>query len=104
MYPEAWRLEMSMELGLTIRADVPAVPAKVPGSVQAALRDVGILPDWRIGLNTRMCEWAEHRHWIYETVLPSEWCDKPGRKILRADGLDYPVSYTHLTLPTKRTV
>ena len=89
MYPEAWRLEMSMELGLTIRADVPAVPAKVPGSVQAALRDVGILPDWRIGLNTRMCEWAEHRHWIYETVLPSEWCDKPGRKILRADGLDY---------------
>ena len=89
MIPDGWRLGLSMEQGLTIRDDVPPVTARVPGSVQAALRDAGILPDWRIGLNTRQCEWVEHRHWLYQTVLPAEWCDKPGRKILRADGLDY---------------
>ena len=89
MLPDGWRLGLSMEQGLTIRDDVPAVPAKVPGSVQAALRDAGVLPDWRIGLNTRRCEWVEHRHWLYQTVLPAEWCDKPGRMILHARGLDY---------------
>jgi beta-mannosidase len=49
------------------------IPARVPGSVQAALRAAGILPDWNVGRQARACEWVENRHWIYETLLPDEW-------------------------------
>ena len=57
--------------------DVTSVPARVPGSVQGALREAGILPDWNVGLNYRQCEWVEHRHWIYRTELPDEWLAAP---------------------------
>jgi beta-mannosidase len=87
--PDAWRLGLSMELGLKITADISPVPARVPGSVQAALRDAGVIPDWRVGLNSRLCEWVEHRHWLLQTTLPAAWCDRPGRKIIVAKGLDY---------------
>lgn len=69
--------------------DVGPVKAKVPGSVQHALRQAGILPDWNVGLNSRLCEWVENRHWVFETVLPGQWISAPGRKILICEGLDY---------------
>ncbi len=53
--------------------DVPPVPAPVPGSVQKALLDAGLLPDWEIGFNSRACEWVEHRHWMYRAQIPDEW-------------------------------
>ena len=70
-------------------AEVPEIPARVPGSVQLALREAGIIPDWNAGLNERACEWVENRHWIYRTAIPDEWIEK-GRTIrLRCLGLDY---------------
>jgi beta-mannosidase len=69
--------------------DVPAVPARVPGSVQGALRAAGILPDWNIGTNWRECEWVENRHWMYRTHLPDGWLDKQATFRLECLGLDY---------------
>ena len=71
--------------------DIPAVPAKVPGSVQKALLDAGLIPDWNAGVNSRQCEWVENRHWKFEAELPAEWSRVPkcGRALLKCDGLDY---------------
>ncbi|UCH34371.1 MAG: hypothetical protein JSV65_17885 [Armatimonadota bacterium] len=71
--------------------DIPAVPALVPGSVQQALLDAGLIEDWNVGVNSRQCEWVENRHWQYEADIPAEWlADARGaRVLLRCDGLDY---------------
>ena len=69
--------------------DVRPVPAAVPGSVQGALRAAGIIPDWNVGVNSRDCEWVEHRHWMYRTRLPAEWLDTQARFGLECQGLDY---------------
>lgn len=73
--------------------DVPRLPAQVPGSVQGALRRAGILPDWAVGSNYRLCEWIENRHWIYRTALPDAWLAGDPRDETRYRlvclGLDY---------------
>jgi beta-mannosidase len=69
--------------------DVPPIPASVPGSVQGALRQAGILPDWNIGINSRDCEWVEHRHWMYRTHLPDTWLNQKAIFRLECQGLDY---------------
>jgi len=87
--PFVWRQQLSIESGVSLNAEVTAVPAQVPGSVQGALRDAGILPDWNVGLKARECEWVENRHWIYTARLPDIWLER-GRQIrLHALGLDY---------------
>lgn len=75
--------------GDTKCVDVKLVPAKVPGSVQGALLEAGILPDWNIGVKARDCEWVENRHWIYKTELPDEWVDQQSQFRLECLGLDY---------------
>ncbi len=87
--PYHWTLERSMEVGASPRAEVPAILAWVPGSVQMALREQGLLPDWNVGLNARHCEWVENRHWIWEALVPDEWLQGGGRVRLRCEGLDY---------------
>ncbi|HSV74839.1 MAG TPA: glycoside hydrolase family 2 TIM barrel-domain containing protein [Chthonomonadales bacterium] len=87
--PDLWRMMQTMELGQLPDADVPGLPASVPGSVQKALLDAGLLPDWRVGDNARSCEWVENRHWVYETHLPDEWLEAGLRHRLRCEGLDY---------------
>jgi beta-mannosidase len=69
--------------------DVRPVPARVPGSVQGALREAGILPDWNVGTCSRQCEWVEHRHWMYRAVLPDGWFDRKAAFRLECQGLDY---------------
>ncbi len=74
--------------------DVPSIPAPVPGSVQGALRQAGVLPNWNIGINWRDCEWVEHRHWMYRTHLPDVWLAKSSSEKqasfrLECLGLDY---------------
>lgn len=87
--PYLWSLERSMEVGASPKAEVPAIPACVPGSVQRALREHGLLPDWNVGLNARQCEWVENRHWIFETEVPQDWL-RAGKTVrLRCEGLDY---------------
>ncbi len=87
--PHLWRLMQTIELGETPNAEIMGIPARVPGSVQQALLEAGLLPDWKIGVNWRACEWVENRHWIYEATLPDVDL-KPGTKFrLHCDGLDY---------------
>jgi len=73
--PYVWLFErMFSSLGEGFRCiDIRPIPARVPGSVQAALRDAGYLPDWNIGVNYRQCEWVEHRHWMYRANIPDSW-------------------------------
>jgi len=91
-FPYLWQYQLEhQQLGaLAEERDVQTIcPAKVPGSVQYALRAAGILPDWNVGLQARECEWVENRHWMYETVLPDDWF-VPGKVYrLNCQGLDY---------------
>jgi len=80
-HPNYWRMALN--------PDVPAIPARVPGSVQSALRDAGIMPDWNVGLNSRQCEWVENRDWMFETEIPAELVPKSGAALLICEGLDY---------------
>jgi len=84
--PDSWRLAVSMELGLFCAPEIASIPCQVPGSVQAALRAAGLLPDWNVGLNARLCEWVENRHWIFEAELPPWPAGEPAR--LCFEGLD----------------
>jgi len=60
----------------------------VPGSVQLALKEAGIIPDWNIGNNYIMAEWIENRHWLFVTKIPDEWVVTDGKIILNCSGLD----------------
>lgn len=85
--PTAW-MAKSMELGFAMEPEIPAVPVNVPGSVQGALRAAGVLPDWFVGLNSRDCEWIEHREWMFTATLPDEWFTDGSHVVLNCDGLD----------------
>lgn len=85
--PSSW-MSKSMELGFALEPEIQTVPARVPGSVQAALRAAGLLPDWFEGLNSRACEWVEHREWMFSAVLPDHWFKNGRRFVLNCPGLD----------------
>ncbi len=87
--PYVWHFEQSYRIGEIKTVDTGPVPARVPGSVQAALRDAGVIPDWEVGMNGRACEWVENRHWVYRTTLPDAWCAGDGNIVLHCQGLDY---------------
>ncbi|MFZ2658676.1 MAG: glycoside hydrolase family 2 TIM barrel-domain containing protein, partial [Victivallales bacterium] len=86
--PYQWGWGRSMETGVSIVSEIQPVPVKVPGSVQGALREAGLLPDWNIGLNFRECEWVEHRHWMFETIVPDGHFKKGLSHRLCCQGLD----------------
>ncbi len=86
--PFNWRLFKSDDIRRA-QADFPAMPARVPGSVQGALLQAGHLPDWNQGMNSLQCEWVENRHWIYQVDLPDEWFAGGARQFrLNCLGLD----------------
>jgi len=87
--PFMWCRQRSIEAGASLDAEVPGIPATVPGSVQSALRAEGILPDWNVGLDARLYEWVENRHWIFTARLPDDWLQDGAVVRLRALGLDY---------------
>lgn len=87
--PESW-LSRSMEMGMKLEAEVAPIPCQVPGSVQQALREAGILPDWNEGLNSRACEWVENRDWVFTAMIPDDWITTGERLALRCGGLDGP--------------
>lgn len=87
--PEAWKLKASMEIGAKLDAEVRPIPASIPCSVQAALRAANLIPDWNFGLNHRLCEWVENRHWLFECDLPAEMSDQDSKYCLELAGLDY---------------
>ncbi|MHB1459153.1 MAG: glycoside hydrolase family 2 protein [Armatimonadota bacterium] len=87
--PYLWRMNQTVELGETPHSEIPVIPAKVPGSVQDALRAAGKLPDWNEFPKWYDCEWVENRHWAYEAVLPKEWFESGKTFRLNCLGLDY---------------
>jgi len=90
--PNLWLFEWRHGVGFGSNArciDVPPVPAQVPGSVQGALREAGVLPDWNIGVNARQCEWVENRHWMFRARIPDAWLDSSAQFRLECQGLDY---------------
>jgi beta-mannosidase len=91
--PHVWKLGKSEETGEVLNTDIAPVPAKLPGSVQANLRDNGLLPDWNVGLNSLLCEWAEHRHWDFSAFVSQEDVTRvlaSGERVfLCAQSLDY---------------
>lgn len=87
--PWEWNLDEHVNMGIQSRAEIPEIDAEVPGSVQLALLKAGLIKDWNIGLNGRLCEWVENRHWIFQTNMPDEWFSKAKNFSLTFQGLDY---------------
>ncbi len=71
--PYHWLYNPPRDLESASAADVTVLPVQVPGSVQGALFQAGLLPDWNTGMNTRLYEWVENRHWIFQARIPDEW-------------------------------
>ncbi len=86
--PENWKLDFNFNELKGTKAEYINIPAKVPGSVQKALRDAGIIDDWNIGNNYISIEWIENRHWIFAAKIPDEWINEESNMILRCLGLD----------------
>lgn len=86
--PFEWRLPRSLNPATGRDAIVPPIPVQVPGSVQQALLQAGIIPDWTRGVQTQACEWVENRHWVFTTQLPAAWL-KGTHVRLNALGLDH---------------
>ncbi len=87
--PHAWAWLSDGQQDMRRHQVTPEIPARLPGSVQDDLRRAGLIPDWNVGTNARLCEWVEHRHWEYRTrvEVPIEWQGR--RIILQGEGLDY---------------
>lgn len=87
--PEVWHMDFNFaENRSNGKADVRGIDADVPGSVQKALLDAGIIEDWNYGTNNEKIEWIEHRNWLFTAKLPDEWIleDKTVRLVFK--GLD----------------
>ena len=61
---------------------------RVPGSIQGALRDAGLIPDWNRNLAARAAEWVENRHWILQATLPDALFDHGRHHRLLCRSLD----------------
>lgn len=84
--------ETSMETGQSLQGVTGWLPATVPGGVHYDLWRAGLIENPYIGQNSLLCEWVEHRWWMYRAVFPGEWVKNRGaeetvRLIFR--GLDY---------------
>jgi beta-mannosidase len=65
------------------------VKASLPGSVQRALLEAGMIEDWLVGFNSLKCEWVENRHWEFTATIPAGAVPAGERVLLDAQGLDY---------------
>ncbi len=87
--PFAWQIGRSMEIGMSLRADVAPIPTRLPGSVQSALLAAGLIKDWSHGLDSLHCEWVENRHWEFFAEIEAGAIADGQPVTLCADGLDY---------------
>jgi beta-mannosidase len=86
--PFQWQLNSFKDIREIPALETDPVPARVPGSVQGALRAAQLLPDWNQGMNAPMCEWVENRHWLYQAALPANWLQFGKHTFLNCQGLD----------------
>ena len=68
--PESWKLDFNFAELRGTKAEYLEIPVSVPGSVQKALKDAGIISDWNVGNNNISSEWVENRHWLYVAKIP----------------------------------
>jgi|AGTN01.2.fsa_nt_gi Beta-galactosidase/beta-glucuronidase len=89
--PNVWRMNFNFEQLTGSWAEHADIPMAVPGSIQQALKNAGVIEDWNIGINSRKIEWIENRHWLVVAKIPNEWLSvKEGEKIIvECLGLDY---------------
>jgi beta-mannosidase len=97
--PYVWGWDKYADIHDAPNAEIRALDAPVPGSVQKALLNAGMLKDWNIGLNAREAEWVENRDWVYQTRFPDEWVQEGSQLRLRCAGLDYAGSILLNTVP-----
>lgn len=76
----------SVESTVQRRGVTPWMKANVPGGVHKALENAGLIADPDYGMNSLLCEWVEHRWWVYRTFFDTP--DHQGRIFLRFDGVD----------------
>ena len=84
--------ETSMETGQRLQGVTDWIPATVPGGVHYDLWRAGVIPNPYIGRNSLLCEWVEHRWWMYRTVFPGNRAgggEAAGKVLLIFKGLDY---------------
>lgn len=65
------------------------IPAEVPGSVQLDLIETGVMPDWTRDLNSRACEWASYRDWVYVREFPTPPLAADETAWLHIGGIDW---------------
>lgn len=87
--PFLWSIDRLTDIRNAPDAEIGPIDAPVPGSVQKALLQAGVIQDWNVGLNAREVEWVENRDWVYQTQLPDEWVREGTHAWLRCAGLDY---------------
>lgn len=78
-----------MELGGRIYPASPAIPAVVPGAVNADLLREGRIPDPNIELDSQAGEWVTNREWVYEKQFDVSEVAPGQRYFLDCEGLDY---------------
>lgn len=83
-----WKFQKLMETDSFSLPVVLAIPATVPGAVQADLLRAGVVEDWNVGDNFLHMEWVEHREWVYEKFFALDTTDAQ-RYELRFEGLDF---------------
>lgn len=86
--PYLWKLGNPIEANSSQSAEITAIPAHVPGSVQMALLQAGLISDWNVGMNYRACQWVENLHWVYQAAIPDEWVATEQSYRLDCQGLD----------------
>ena len=87
--PYLWGVDHYTDIRQAPDAEIGPIDAPVPGSVQKALLDAGIVKDWNVGLNAREMEWVENRDWVYQTEIPDDWIRDGSQLRLCCSGLDY---------------
>jgi len=86
--PEGWRNNFDFNNLSGSFAEYRNIPVKVPGSVQLALKNAGVIQDWNIGLNSLNSEWVTNRSWIYTASIPDQWIEQNQIMRLKLKGLD----------------
>ncbi|MBQ9481940.1 MAG: hypothetical protein IJU84_07245 [Clostridia bacterium] len=85
-YPYVPYREEAAETNISQKCILPPIPAKVPGSVQKALLNAGLIEDPYYGMNSLKAEWIENKWWIYAAEFT---LDKVTAADLVFEGIDY---------------
>jgi len=88
-YPYTPILNRSLETGVVLGPILPAIKAKVPGSVYMDLLSAGYIKDPYFDMDSLLCEWVPQRWWVYNKNLEIPK-SLSGRNIfLTFRGIDY---------------